>query len=126
MSNNKLTEPEYIKEVIVRKEKFDDTIENFLDQVDTYDDTKSKKDKLQSIATDLTNLVNKLKEDLGSKIPDGSRQHYNNMINAYELYLKGVELYLNNLPKPLGDDRNNGIKSAEDTFQEAQKQMMNL
>ena len=126
ITNGSFTKPEYIKEVIVHKEKFNDIMDKFLDQVDTYDGTEEAKNKLSSELAEATEYVNNIKADLGSKIPEDCREHYNNMIAAYNLYLEGMNIYVQNLPKALGDERNNAIKQAEDKLHEAQNAMMNL
>ena len=125
-SKGNFTKPEYIKEVIVRKEKFNDIIDNFLDQVETYDNTASSKDRLNNIATEAKNYIKDIKENLGPIVPDDCKTHYDNMMAAYNLYEEGIDLYLNNLPKPLGVERNNGIKSADAKFSEAKNAMMSL
>ncbi len=121
-----LTKPEYIKEVITRKSSFDDILDNFLDQVDTYNGTEDAKQRLDEKGEKAIEFVNTLKNDLKDKVPSECKEHYENMMKAYATYLEGIAIYRENLPKDLSEERNEAIRSAEQKLHDAREAMMNL
>jgi len=74
----------------------------------------------------LKNFVNELEKQLGPKVPTSSKEHYQKMIEAYNMYLEGIEMYKKAVPKNLGEERNTQIKQAQDKISEAKKTMKNL
>lgn len=125
-NKQKLTRPEYIKEVVVLKSKFDDMIGDFLDQVDTYSGTKESTQRLNSLAEQLESYVRYIKDNLGPIVPEESKKHYDDMMLSYNIYLESVNIYKENLPKDLGDERNNAISLAESKLKQANDAMMNI
>ncbi len=120
------TQSEYIKEVIIQNQSFNDTLDKFLDEVTSYDGSKEDTEKLENTANKLKNFVNELEKQLGPKVPTSSKEHYQKMIEAYNMYLEGIEMYKKAVPKNLGEERNIQIKQAQDKISEAKKTMKNL
>lgn len=125
-SNRVFTRTEYIKEVIIQNQSFEDLLDNFLDQVVTYDGTKDETEKLENTATKLHNFVDALKEKLGPKVPHDSKSHYDNMMAAYNIYLDAIDMYKKAVPKNLGEERTTQMRDAENKLTEARKAMKNL
>lgn len=120
------TQSEYIKEVIIQNQSFNDTLDKFLDEVTSYDGSKEDTEKLESTANKLKNFVSELEKQLGPKVPASSKEHYQKMINAYNMYLEGIEMYKKAVPKNLGEERNAQIKQAQDKISEAKNNIKNL
>ncbi len=125
-SNKVFTRSEYIKEVIIQNQSFEDLLDKFLDQVVTYNGTKEATEKLENTAAKFSNFVNALKEKLRPKVPHDSRKHYDSMIAAYNIYLEAIEMYKKAVPKNLGEERTAQLKEAQDKLSEARKAMKNL
>lgn len=120
------TQTEYIKEVIVQNQSFNNTLDNFLDEVSSYTGSKEDTEKLENTANKLKNFVSKLEKQLGPRVPSTSKEHYQKMMDAYNVYLEGIDMYKKAVPKNLGDERNAQIKEAQDKIFEARNQMKNL
>lgn len=120
------TQAEYIKEVIVQNQSFNNTLDNFLDEVSSYTGSKEDTEKLENTANKLKNFVSELDKQLGPRVPSTSKEHYQKMMNAYNVYLEGIDMYKKAVPKNLGDERNAQIKEAQDKIFEARNQMKNL
>ncbi len=120
------TQAEYIKEVIVQNENFNNALDNFLDEISSYSGSKEDTEKLENTADKLRNFVNELEKQLGPKVPNTSREHYQKMIDAYNVYLEGIDMYKKAVQKNLGDERNTQIKEAQNKIFEARNQMKNL
>lgn len=120
------TQTEYIKEVIVQNQSFNNTLDNFLDEVSSYTGSKEDTEKLENTANKLKNFVSELEKQLGPRVPSTSKEHYQKMMDAYNVYLEGIDMYKKAVPKNLGDERNAQIKEAQDKIFEARNQMKNL
>ena len=120
------TQAEYIKEVIVQNQSFNNTLDNFLDEVSSYSGSKDDTEKLENTANKLKNFVNELEKQLGPRVPSTSKEHYQKMMDAYNVYLEGIDMYKKAVPKNLGDERNTQIKEAQNKILEAKTQMKNL
>ena len=120
------TQPEYVKEVLYQKTSFDDLMDKYLDQVQTYDSSREATEKLQDTSTRLINFVSALEEKLGPKVPHVSKNHYEKMIAAYKIYLEAVNIYQKSLPKNLGDEKTALLNDAETKFLEAKHAMDTL
>lgn len=120
------TQAEYIKEVIVQNQSFNNTLDNFLDEVSSYTGSKEDTEKLENTANKLKNFVSELEKQLGPRVPSTSKEHYQKMMDAYNMYLEGIDMYKKAVPKNLGDERNAQIREAQDKIFEARNQMKNL
>lgn len=120
------TQAEYIKEVIVQNQSFNNTLDNFLDEVSSYTGSKEDTEKLENTANKLKNFVSELDKQLGPRVPSTSKEHYQKMMDAYNVYLEGIDMYKKAVPKNLGDERNAQIREAQDKIFEARNQMKNL
>ena len=125
-SQKTFTKPEYIKEVIVQKTNFDNVLDNFLDQVDTYNGTEESDERIERFVNQADTFIKNMQEQLGPKVPSESKDHYDKMMNAYKKYSEAMKLYQKALPKELGEERSNEIKTAEGKLNEANNDMMNL
>lgn len=125
-NNKKITMAEYMKKVVECNAKFNNEIDEILDQIETYSGTESAKERLNNLIDSAISIIDYLKNDLGSKIPDEAEKHYKSMMEAYNLYKEGLELYRSSVPAPLGDERKNNIKSAEDKFEQALQKIKNI
>ena len=125
-SEKNLTEPEYMKTVIVQKSNFDDILDNFLDQVENFDGSPEATERLNKLADSAEEFVATLNRTLGPVIPESSASHYQSMMDAYDMYLEGIRLYKENYPKELSDERNEAINLAEKKFHDAKEAMMNI
>ena len=117
---------EYMKEVVTQNAKFNNSLDEVLDQVETYNGSQTAQERLNTLIDNSVNIIEYLQNDLGSKIPDEASEHYNSMIKAYILYKEGLELYRKYVPAPLSDERKNNIKAAEDKFEQALQQLKNI
>lgn len=120
------TKAEYIKEVVVQNEQFESVLDNFLDQVSSYNGSKAATEKLNNTASKFTDFVNELEKNLGPRVPLDSKQHYDEMISAYKLYLEAIEAYRTSVPKNLGEERNTLIAEAKKKLEKAQEAMKNI
>ncbi len=125
-SKKVFTQPEYVKEVLYQKTSFDDLMDNYLDQVQTYDSSREATERLQNTSTRLINFVSALEEKLGPKVPHVSKNHYEKMISAYKIYLEAVSIYQKSLAKNLGDEKAALLNEAEAKFLEAQHAITTL
>ena len=121
-----LLKEEYMKEIIIRKQSFDDILDNFLDQVDTYNGTDYSKQRLDEKGEEVIEFINTLENDLKDRVPSECKEHYQNMMKAYSTYLEGINLYIETLPKELSEERNEAIRSAEQKLHDAKEAMLNL
>lgn len=120
------TKAEYIKEVVIQNQSFNDVLDKFLDEVTRYDGSKEDTEKLEATANKLSNFVKELDNQLGPKVPESSKEHYQKMMDAYNMYIEGVDMYKKAVPKNLGDERNTQISQARDKIAEAKSAMKNL
>ena len=125
-STKVFTRSEYIREVVVQNQSFEDLLDKYLDQVVTYDGTAGATEKLESTAAKFSGFVTALEEKLGPRVPYDCKKHYTNMIAAYKVYLGSIELYKKAVPKNLGDERATLMKEAENKLTEAREAMKNL
>ncbi len=125
-SQQVFTKPEYIKEVIAQKANFDNVLDNFLDQVDTYNGTEESNERIERFVNQADTFIKNMQEQLGPKVPGESKDHYNKMMEAYKKYSEAMKLYQKALPKELGEERSEEIKTAEGKLNEANNDMMNL
>lgn len=125
-STKVFTRSEYIKEVVVQNQSFEDLLYKYLDQVVTYNGTAEATEKLETTAAKFQNFVTALQEKLGPRVPYDCKTHYTNMIAAYNIYLEAIELYKKAVPKNLGDERATLMKEAEDKLTDARAAMKNL
>lgn len=124
--NAKITTSEYTKEVVVQNTKFNSSLDQVLDQIETYNGSESSKERLNRLIDDTLAIINYIKNDLGPKVPSENYSHYESMLKAYDLYKEGLELYKNNIPAPLSDERKQNIQLAENKFEEAKSALKNL
>jgi hypothetical protein len=117
------TKPEYIREVVIQSKNFEGVMDDFLDQVDTYNGTEESDERIEYAAQKAAIFVENLRSLLGPKVPGDAREHFKNMMLAYDMYLESIDLYKEALPKPLGEERNNGIKKAGEKFAQARETM---
>lgn len=126
MSVKVFTKSEYIKEVIIQNRDFETAFDSFLDQVYSYDGSKAATEKVQVTAEKFPQFVSDLEEKLGPRVPGEVRNHYNQMIAAYKIYLEAIDLYKRAVPKNLGEERDTLMKQAGDKVEEAKNAMKNL
>jgi hypothetical protein len=120
------TQPEYIKEVVLQKDDFDDIRDNFLDTAEVYSGTNEDNARIIKLYNQAVNFVKLLNEKLGPKVPSASKEHFKGMMQAYQQYLNAMEIYKTALPKPLSDNRNAEIKKAKEGIRSANSAMLNL
>ena len=120
------TKAEYIKEVVVQNEQFESVLDNFLDQVSSYNGSKQATEKLNNTANKFTEFVDDLEKKLKGRVPQESKGHYEQMISAYRLYLEAIEAYRTSVPKNLGEERNNLIAEAKNKLNNARDAMKNI
>ncbi len=123
---SKITASEYIKEVVVQNQKFNNSIGDVLDQVETYNGSEDAKERLNKLIDNSLEIINYLKNDLGPRVPPESSEHYKSMMEAYNLYREGLEIYRDNVPKPLSDERKNNLKEAENKFEKGKEALKNI
>lgn len=117
---------EYIKEVIVQNDDFNNLVDDFLDKVSSYNGTSEDTEKLESSADKITKFVSTLKEKLGPKVGDDSKEHYEKMMAAYDVYLEAIDMYRKAVPKNTGEERSKLMYDAQMKLLEAQKNMKSL
>lgn len=120
------TQPEYIKEVIIQKEAFDDLKDKFLDQVETYNGTKEADRKVDEALSNAEKFVTNLAKKLEPRVPNESKSHYESMMKAYRKYIEAMKYYQSVLPEKLSDERSNEIQTAEQKIHDADQEMLNL
>lgn len=120
------TQAEYIKEVVVQNQSFNDVLDKFLDEITRYDGSKEDTEKLEATANKLSNFVKELDNQLGPRVPESSKEHYQKMMAAYNMYIEGVEMYKKAVPKNLGEERNTQLNQAQEKIAEAKSAMKNL
>ncbi|MDR1627314.1 MAG: hypothetical protein LBR79_00895 [Oscillospiraceae bacterium] len=120
------TKPEYIKEVIAQKSNFDNVLDNFLDQADTYNGTEESIKRMEGLINQAETFIKNMQEQLGPKVPNDSKEHYSKMMKAYKKYLEAMRMYQEFIQKDLGEERSKGIKAAEGKLNEANNDMKNL
>lgn len=125
-SQQVFTKPEYIKEVIAQKANFDNVLDNFLDQVDTYNGTEESNERIERFVNQADTFIKNMQQQLEPRVPSDSKDHYNKMMAAYKKYLESMKLYQKALAKELGEERSEEIKDAEGKLNEANNDMMNL
>lgn len=123
---SKITTSEYTKEVVVQNQKFNNSMDEISDQVETYNGSESAKERLNKLIDNSLEIINYLKNDLGPKVPSENLDHYKSMMDAYDLYREGLELYRDNVPKPLSDERKNSLKEAENKFEKGKEALKNI
>lgn len=126
ISNKVFTQPEYVKEVIIQNENFNNLLDEFLDQVANYNGTVESTKKLEETANRFNIFYNGLENKLKPHVPNSSKDHYNQMISAYKIYLDAVEMYKKAMPKKLSDERNELISNAKNKLNEAKEAMKNI
>ena len=125
-ANRIFTQPEYVKEVIIQNENFNNLLDEFLDQVENYNGTVEATKKLEETAGRFNTFYDGLETKLKPHVPSTSKEHYNQMIDAYKIYLESVELYKKALPKKLSDERNQLLAEARNKLSQAKEAMKNL
>ena len=88
-----LTKNEYIKEVIIQNKDFDKVLDNYLDQAVSYNGSKESYEKFIATSEKFPKFVSDLEEKLGPRVPTEARDHYNQMMAAYKIYLEAIEMY---------------------------------
>lgn len=121
-----LTKNEYIKEVIIQNKDFDKVLDNYLDQVVSYNGSKESYEKFIATSEKFPKFVSDLEEKLGPRVPTEARDHYNQMMAAYKIYLEAIEMYKKAVPKNFGEERTTLIKEAQDKLAEAKSAMQNI
>ena len=117
---------EYIKEVIVQNDDFNTLIDEFLDKVSSYGGTLEDTEKLEKSANKVAEFVSVLKKKLGPRVGEDSKEHYEKMMAAYDVYLEAVDMYRKAVPKNIGEERSQMIYDAQVKLLEAQKNMKSL
>lgn len=120
------TKAEYIKEVVVQNEQFESVLDNFLDQISSYNGSKKATEKLNNTADKFTEFVDNLEKSLAHRVPSDSKSHYEQMMAAYKLYLEAIEAYRTSVPKSLGEERDNLIIEAKNKLNNARNAMKNI
>ena len=121
-----LTKTEYVKEVIVQNKQFEEVLDNFLDQVFSFNSTKEAADKLENTAAKFPDFVEGLKTKLEPRVPHESKEHYKQMMEAYRIYLEAIEMYKNAVLKYSNEERSAAIDEAKNKLQEARSAMKNI
>lgn len=121
-----LTKNEYIKEVIIQNKDFDKVLDNYLDQVVSYNGSKESYEKFIATSEKFPRFVSDLEQKLGPRVPAEARDHYNQMIAAYKIYLEAIEMYKKAVPKNFGEERTILINEAQDKLSEAKNAMQNI
>lgn len=117
---------EYIKEVIVQNDDFNNLVDQFLDKVSSYNGTAEDTEKVENSAKKVEEFVSKLKEKLGPRVGEESKDHYEKMMAAYDKYVEAINMYKKAVPKNFGDEREQLIYEAQSKLIEAQKDMKSL
>ena len=121
-----LTKNEYIKEVIIQNKDFEKVLDNYLDQAVSYNGSKESYEKFIATSEKFPKFVSDLEEKLGPRVPAEARDHYNQMMAAYKIYLEAIEMYKKAFPKNFGEERTTLIKEAQDKLYEAKNAMQNI
>ncbi len=120
------TQPEYVKEVIIQNDNFNNLLDEFLDQVANYNGTVEATKKIEETASRFNTFYNGLETKLKPHVPNTSKDHYNQMRDAYKIYLEAIEMYKKAMPKKLSDERNQLLSEARNKLNEAKEAMKNL
>ncbi|MBR0423226.1 MAG: hypothetical protein IJJ04_01085 [Clostridia bacterium] len=120
------TQQEYVKEVIIQNDNFNNLLDEFLDQVANYNGTVESTKKIEETASRFNTFYNGLETKLKPRVPSSSKDHYNKMLDAYKTYLDAIEMYKKALPKKLSDERNQLLSDARNKLNEAKETMKNL
>ncbi len=120
------TNSEYVKEVIIQNQNFGNILDEFLDKVSNYNGSKQSMEQLESSASKVSDFVSALREKLGPKVPHDSKEHYEKMMKAYDMYVEATNLYKKSLYKNLGQERNEMLGQARDKLSQASEAMKNL
>ena len=120
------TKPEYVKEVIVQNENFNDILDEFLDLTISYIGTKEDNEKLETLANKCETFVDNLEKKLKPKVPKDSQEHFEKMMTIYRKYLEAVDMYKKAVPKPLSEERAQLMSEAQKKLTEAQSEMKNF
>ncbi len=120
------TKPEYIKEVVVQNENFNDLLDEFLDQVSSYNGTVDSTKKLEETSNRFTLFVSGMETKLKPRVPAEAKDHYNKMMDAYKIYLDAIALYKRAVPKNPSTERNDLLNQAKSKLEEAQIAMKEL
>ena len=120
------TQPEYVKEVVIQNDNFNNLLNEFLDQVANYNGSVESTQKLEETANRFKTFYSGLETKLKPHVPNSSKDHYNQMLDAYKIYLEAVEIYKKAMPKKLSDERNQLISDAKNKLKEAQEAMKNI
>lgn len=120
------TQSEYIKEVVIQNQNFNDTLDKFLDEVTSYSGSTEDTEKLNDTANKLNKFVSELEKQLGPRVPTSSKEHYTKMMETYKMYLEGINLYKKAALKNLGEERNTQIKQAREIINNAKEAMRTL
>ena len=125
-SSKVFTKAEYVKEVVVQNESFESALDKFLDQVISYNGSEASTKKLEETAVKIEEFVKLLEKELGPKVPQNLKGHYEKMMGAYEIYIQAINMYVKAVPKAFGEDRTASIKEADSKLKEAREAMKNL
>lgn len=120
------TKNEYIKEVIIQNKDFDKVLDSYLDQVVSYNGSKESYEKFIATSEKFPKFVSDLEEKLGPRVPAEAKSHYNQMMDAYKIYLEAIEMYKKAVPKNFGEERTALLKEAQDKLSEAKSAMKNI
>lgn len=121
----KITTSEYTKEVVIQNTKFNSSIDDLFDHIETYSGTDEANQRLNALIDSAISIIDYLKV-LEPKIPQDNHKHYEQMMHAYEMYQDGLEIYRKNIPLELSNERNNNIKLAESKFEDAKNLLKNI
>lgn len=120
------TKPEYIKEVVVQNENFNDVLDEFLDLTTSYIGTNEDAQKLEDLANKCETFVDNLEKKLKPRVPRDSQEHFEKMMGIYRKYLEAVNMYKKAVPKPLSQERTQLMLEAQDKLKEAETEMKNF
>lgn len=124
-TGQKMSAPEYTKEIVVQNTKFNNMLNEIFDQAETYNGSKESKERLDKLIENALEIIYYLK-GLGSSISQEYASHYKQMIGAYEMYEEALHLYKESIPMSLSDKRNDNIKLAEKKFEEAKNAIQSI
>ena len=120
------TKTEYVREVIFQNKEFEKVLDNFLDQVFSYDGTKASTEKLNNTAAKFPEFVEGLETKLEPRVPHESQDHFDQMIEAYKVYLDAIEMYRKAVLKNDIEERNILMSEAKTKLEEAKNTMKNI
>lgn len=120
------TKAEYTKEVVIQNRDFEKALDKFLDQIISYNGTSEANSKLKETASKFSEFVKTLDSNLKLRVPKESKNHYEQMMKAYSLYLEAIDMYVKYVPKNLGEERKELLKQADSKLNEARTAMKNI